>query len=123
MLEIYDRFSESPELKLVSFTVDPDRDSVLHLRNYANNLGVDGVDRWWFLTGDQFELYEIADDYFSIAYKDESSPGGFNHSGRILLVDENGRIRAYADGTSDEDVAHFMQDVANYLDRPRDGEQ
>ena len=115
MLRAYDTLAGFDELKFVSFTVDPERDSVAHLANYAGNLGVVGTDRWWFLTGDKFDLYEIADDYMSVAVEDPEVPGGFDHSGRILLVDERGRVRAYADGTDDDEVGHFIADVRHYL--------
>ncbi len=125
MLRIHARFMDTAQvleqeqnhdLKLVSFTVDPKRDSVGHLRTYAHNLGITATDRWWFLTGDKFELYDIAADYMSIAVEDPEQEGGFDHSGRILLVDEHGHILTYADGTDDEDVNHFMDDVAYYLE-------
>ena len=117
MLRVHDRFTGAGDapLKLVSFTIDPKRDSVGHLANYAANLGVEGADDWWFLTGDKFQLYDIADDYFSIAKEDPDVPGGFDHSGRILLVDGRGRIRAYANGTDEQDVDRFMDDVAYFL--------
>ena len=121
MLRVRERFQVGPDadarLKLVSFTVDPKRDSVGHLARYSQNLGITDVDDWWFLTGDKLELFDIADDYFSVAVEDPGVPGGFDHSGRILFVDERGRVRAYADGTDDEEVNEFMQHVEDYLKR------
>ena len=115
MLRIYDEFAADTPLKLVSFTIDPKRDSVGHLRNYSLNLGIAEADDWWFLTGDKYALYDIADDYFSVAVEDPEAEGGFDHSGRILLVDERGRVRAYADGTDQADVDHLIEDIAAYL--------
>lgn len=117
MLRIRERFAERPQLKLVSFTVDPKRDSVKRLANYSRNMGITDPNEWWFLTGDKLELYEIADDYFSVAIESDSSPGGFDHSGRILFVDEKGRIRAYADGTDEKDVNALMDDIDHYLNK------
>lgn len=114
MLTVRERLQGITPIKLVSFTVDPKRDSVRWLRTYSENLGVENVDDWWFLTGDKFELFDIADDYFSIAIENPDAPGGYDHSGRILFVDEKGRIRAYADGTDEEDVAHLIEDIASY---------
>ena len=117
MLRVHERFvapGHTP-LKLVSFTIDPKRDSVGHLAHYAGNLGIDDPEGWWFLTGDKFALYDIADDYFSVAREDASVPGGFDHSGRILLVDGRGRVRAFANGTDEADVDRFMEDVEAFL--------
>ncbi len=121
MLRIEERFREShPELKLVSFTIDPRRDSVGHLRNYSKNLGIGSADRWWFLTGDKAELYGIADDYFSVAMEStDPASGGFDHSGRILFVDGEGRVRAFADGTDAEDVDQLMDDISSFLKTDR----
>ena len=120
MLRIRERFAaDHPELKRVSFTVDPRRDSVGHLRNYSRNLGVGDADTWWFLTGDKADLYAIADDYFSVALESDDAPGGFDHSGRILFVDERGRVRAFANGTDETDVDHLIADIAGYLARAR----
>ncbi len=43
-------------------------------------------------------------------------PGGFDHSGRLILVDTKGRIRSYCDGTDEQDVDRFMQDIELLLD-------
>ena len=115
MLRIHDRFKEKENFKLLSFTVDPKRDSVGHLRNYSQNLGITDADKWWFLTGDKLELYDIADDYFSVAIEDQSSPGGFDHSGRILFVDGEGHVRAFADGTDEKEVDELIAKIEAFL--------
>ena len=120
MLRINEHFVDRPDLKLVSFTVDPKRDSVGHLANYSKNLGITDAERWWFLTGDKTELYAIADDYFSVAMESsDPASGGFDHSGRILFVDESGRVRAFANGTDAEEVDHLISDIDNYLNASR----
>ena len=122
MTRIKEALQDNTPLKLVSFTVDPKRDSVRWLRTYSENLGVENVDDWWFLTGDKFELFDIADDYFSIAVENSDAPGGYDHSGRILFVDEEGHIRAFADGTDEEDVNHLIEDIASYYNLSLDKE-
>lgn len=115
MLRVRNELQPITPLKLVSFTVDPKRDSVMWLRTYSENLGVENPDEWWFLTGDKFELYDIADDYFSVAIENPDAPGGYDHSGRILFVDEKGQVRAFANGTDEEEVDHLIQDIASYF--------
>ncbi|MEZ4982056.1 MAG: SCO family protein [Saprospiraceae bacterium] len=110
MLRIYDRFKNQDKLMYLSHTIDPKRDTVGHLKMYAQNLGVDNP-KWRFVTGNKAELYEIADDYFSIAIEDPDAPGGFDHSGRIILVDGNGHIRSFCDGTDPAKVDQFMDDI------------
>lgn len=110
MLRIYDKFEGNEMLKLVSHTIDPKRDTPGKLKQYSSNLGVNN-DQWIFLTGDKDEILEIADDYFVIAYEDPDAPGGFDHSGKILLVDTKRHIRSFAEGTDPEDVDRLLKDI------------
>jgi len=115
MLRIYERFDTNDGLLLLAHTVDPERDTVAALRRYAHNLNAVSS-KWHFVTGDEDAIYEIADDYFSVALKDPDSPGGFDHSGRLILVDKNRHIRSFCNGTDPEDVDRFMGDIQLLLD-------
>jgi len=114
MLRIHERFKEDERLVLLSHTIDVKRDTVGRLKEYAQGLGVES-DKWHFVTGDKDAIYEIADDYFSIAIEDPDAPGGFDHSGRLILVDENRHIRSFCNGTDPEEVDHFMEDIDRLL--------
>lgn len=114
MLRIYDKYEGHPMLKIVSHTIDPKRDTPERLKQYANNLDVN-TSQWIFLTGIKDSLLGIADDYFIVAYEDADSPGGFDHSGKIILVDTKRHIRAFAEGTDPEDVDLFMRKIDNLL--------
>lgn len=111
MLRIHEKFKEEDQLVLLSHTIDTKRDTVERLKEYANNLGV-GTPKWHFVTGNKDEIYEIADDYFSVAIEDADAPGGFDHSGRLILVDNNRHVRAFCNGTDPEKVEGFMKDIA-----------
>lgn len=114
MLRIYDRYREDDRLFLLSHSIDTKRDTVGHLRVYAENLGV-ATPKWHFVTGNKDEIYEIADDYFNIVIDDDSAPGGFDHSGRIVLVDAQRHLRSYCNGTDPEEVDRFMKDIETLL--------
>ncbi|MCO6478067.1 MAG: SCO family protein [Phaeodactylibacter sp.] len=115
MLKIYERFQDSAELLLLSHTIDPKRDSVGRLAQYARNLGVRSG-KWFFVTGDKDEIYAIADDYFNVVIEDPTLPDGFDHSGRFVLVDPQRHIRAYCQGTDSVAVKKFMEDIETLLD-------
>ena len=115
MLTIYERFQDSTKLLLLSHTIDPRRDSVARLAQYARNLGVRS-DKWFFVTGNKDELYEIADDYFNVVIEDPTLPAGFDHSGRFVLVDPQRHIRAYCQGTDSLAVKKFIEDIETLLD-------
>jgi protein SCO1/2 len=80
-----------PNVRFVSFTVDPEHDTPEVLAAYAKNFQAD--DRWYFLTGGQPELQHLDRDVFKLGNVD----GSMEHSTRFVLVDQRGRIRGYYD--------------------------
>lgn len=110
MLKIYEATKDNPQIKLVSFTIDPKRDTPAKLKLYAENLGVDHH-KWYFLTGDKDKTLELANTFFVSALEDESAPGGFDHSGKILLIDKEGHVRSFSEGTDAENTPKFIQDI------------
>lgn len=110
MLRLYDKYEGENRLALLSHTIDVKRDTVARLKIYAENLGV-SADRWHFVTGEKDEIYTIAEDYMSLALEDPNAPGGFNHSGWLILVDDQKHIRSFCDGTDPKAVDKFMKDI------------
>lgn len=110
MLRIYDKYENNPEILLLSHTLDPKRDTVNALKNYAENLEVKAP-KWNFVTGNKKEIRGIVDDYFNIVVDDEGAPGGINHSGKIVLVDRNGHIRSFCEGTDPDEVTIFLEEI------------
>lgn len=116
MLRVLEAYKDEDRLVFLSHTIDPKRDNVDRLKKYADNLGV-SIPKWHFVTGEKEKLHGIASSYFSIAYEDESAPGGFDHSGRLILIDQNKHIRSYCDGTDPESVNQFIKDIAILLEK------
>ena len=110
MLKLQQAFQQEDNLLFLAHSIDVRRDTVERLYEYAEKLGADHK-KWHFVTGEEKELYAIADDYFSIAIKNPEAPGGFDHSGRLILVDENRHVRAFCDGTQEEEVKVFKEEV------------
>lgn len=114
MLRLYEKYKDEDRLILLSHTIDVKRDTVGRLRTYAANLGVSS-DRWRFVTGDKDKIYDIAEEYLSIAIEDPNAPGGFDHSGWLILIDDKRHIRSFCDGTNEEAVNQFMEDIDRLL--------
>jgi protein SCO1/2 len=110
MLRIYEKYKNTDKVMLLSHTIDPKRDTVGRLREYAQRIGIES-NKWSLVTGDKFKIYDIANRYFAVAKEDPDSPGGFDHSGNIILTDSKGRVRAFADGTDAAAVDKFMLDI------------
>jgi len=81
----------SPNVKLVSFTVDPDRDTPQVLKEYAAELGAD-ESRWTFLTGTPSQMLDVAAGMKVVA-KAATEDQPILHSTKFLLVDGNGKVR------------------------------
>ncbi len=114
MLRIYEKYSDNDKVLLLSHSIDTKYDTVARLNRYAKSLGVSS-DKWHFVTGEKDDIYGIADDYFSVAIEDPTLPDGFDHSGYIILVDENRHIRSMKNGTQAEEVDKFMEDMDRLL--------
>ena len=99
MTRLQKELPNRPDLRLVTFTVDPDRDNPKELTDYANNHQAD-PQRWLFLTGmPEKELHAFLKDGFKVsAQRASKSEEGFDHSTRLALVDKQGNIRGYYDG-------------------------
>ncbi|MFY8035375.1 MAG: SCO family protein [Flexibacteraceae bacterium] len=92
-------FADNPNVVLLSHTVDPEYDTVQVLNSYAKVHGaISG--KWHFLTGEKEKLYKQASEGYKIVASEEASgPDAFVHSDRIVLLDRNGYIRGYYNGT------------------------
>jgi protein SCO1/2 len=107
---------EQTDIHLVSFTVDPEKDTPEVLRAYAEKLHAQ-LKRWDFLTGSRPAIYGLARDGFKLAVADGSDERGMPvHSTRIVLVDRRGVIRGYYDALAPDAVTKLLAD-ANHLFR------
>ena len=61
------------DVKLVSFSVDPQHDTPAVLRDYAANLNAQ-PGRWNFLTGDKDTIYRLSRDGFKLATVEAARP-------------------------------------------------
>jgi protein SCO1/2 len=115
MLRMYDKYESDPRISFLSHSIDTKRDSVGRLKIYASNLEVRS-DVWHFVTGDKKELFSIANDYFVSALEDPGAPGGFDHSGRLILVDKDRHVRGFCNGTDPQDVDALMEQIDRLLE-------
>lgn len=111
MLRVYEKFEGNSEVGFLSHTIDPEYDTIPLLKDYADRLGVN-TNQWKFVWGEMEYVYDLAEtSYMSIANEDPDAEGGFVHSGAFLLVDKEGRIRGFYDGTMPEQVDVLMSDI------------
>ena len=80
-----------PDLKLVSFTVDPERDTPEVLKRYAQDLGADEA-RWSFVTGSPQAMADVARGML-MPLMPATGSTDITHSTKFLLVDKDGNVR------------------------------
>ena len=111
---------QKTDVHLVSFSVDPDKDTPEVLRRYAERLQAE-PGRWDFLTGPKSAIYKLSHDGFKLAISDGSDAQGIPvHSTRIVLVDRHSQIRGYYDATEADAVTKLVADTNHLLrEQPR----
>ncbi len=109
------------KIKLVSITVDPNRDSPEVLSQYANRFGAH-PEQWYFLTGNKEAIYRLAQDGFRLgaAQVPNSSDGpAYIHSSRLVLVDGEAKIRGYYESADPKALHKLTQDIKLILKREK----
>jgi len=117
MVWLQDKIKDMPNVKLLSFSVTPDIDTPEVLRKYADKKGVIDA-KWNMVTGDKKDIYYLARQSF-LAVKTETTGELYDmvHTENFILVDKNGRIRGFYDGTNlDQDKGDDTKNVTQLLE-------
>ena len=117
------------QVQLLSFSVDPSRDTPAVLQAYAERHQAD-PHAWRFLTGPEETVKPLIVDGFHLgvqalppattthgAHSDSAASGEeyeVMHSGRFVLIDQQGHIRMYYDG-QDLDLERVLRDIYRLL--------
>lgn len=112
--ELQDRM-KNYDIRLVTLTVDPARDTPEVLADYAKLNGAD-LSRWYFLNGDQAATYGLIHRSFKMPVQEVTGPTrqeGFEiiHSTNVMLVDKDGVIRGKYNAAKDEEMAALRREM------------
>jgi protein SCO1/2 len=122
LTEVQKKMADQKDFLILSHTVWPEVDSVPVMNAYALKHGaVKG--KWYFLTGEKQAIYQLArKSYFTLkpAAVGEPGDGGsdFIHTANFVLIDRQGQIRGYYNGTKMEEVEQMMEDARKLLRDP-----
>lgn len=106
MRTISQHFKNHPDLRFVSISVDPEKDTPAVLKKYAKTHGALQAS-WFFLTGDMAVIRELAIQSFKLATTEAPSL----HSNRFVLVDKNSHVRGYYDPEDSAQMRKLLNDV------------
>jgi protein SCO1/2 len=106
---------DDPDVRFVSFSVDPEHDTPSVLKDYASRFGADHA-RWSFVTGEKSQIFRLAERGMKISAAPANEDNAIIHSEKFVLVDREGWIRGYYD-LRDADAMKKLPDDARALAR------
>lgn len=117
--EIHKRTRQDADVRLVSISTDPAKDTPEVLQEYAKRFGAD--EKWLFLTGDKAAIYALANKGFKLGVTDEGGTATepITHSTKLVLVDRNGTVRGFYEGTTVEEAKRLVADIERLLKESR----
>ncbi len=90
------------QLRIVSFTVDPEFDTPETLSRFAQSVSADPA-KWIFLTSEHAKLKDLIENGFKLGMGEGVENADLldiAHAQKLVLVDSQGRMRGYYDATS-----------------------
>ncbi len=114
MTRVQESMKEWDDFRMVSISVDPERDTPERLTWYAEQTLAD-PDIWIFLTGEMDIIRSLAVEGLKLVVEKEEGSAGILHSDRFVLVDDTGRIRGYYDGTDPDAVDEMIRAARGLL--------
>jgi len=112
------------QVRVVAISVDPETDTPARLREYGQRMGAG--ENFWLLTGPLPEVFRIAREGFKLPVE-ENPPaavpqaGKMLHSTKVALVDGQGRVRGYYDGTGGQLLGRALPDLGDLMREAGEG--
>jgi protein SCO1/2 len=98
-------------VQFVSFSIDPERDSVAALKKWADRFQIN-PSNWWLLTGDKKTIYDLSLRQMNLAVQDPNVDSSFPHTDMFVLIDKNGVIRARRDNYGNPLLYHGLDSIS-----------
>ncbi|TCK67558.1 protein SCO1/2 [Winogradskyella wandonensis] len=94
LVQIQNEFKDyENDFGVASFTIMPDVDTPEVLKAYADKYGITNPN-WHLMTGDEEQIYKLANEGFYLYTAKGEDAAGFEHSGNFALIDKEGYIRS-----------------------------
>ena len=106
MHKVEEQVKGKDDVRLVSISVDPERDTPSALNDFAHRFG-GPTNQWVFLTGSPATVHLIAYQTFHVG----DVIGKIEHSTKFVLVDKKGYIRGYYSSLYQDDLRQMLKDL------------
>ncbi len=113
MHKVEQKMAKDDDVRLVSFSVDPARDTPPVLNDFAQRFG-GPTQHWYFLTGTPATLHKLARNVFMVG----DLVGVMDHSTKFVVVDKKMQIRGFYSTFDPQGLSNLLDDV-NALRRSR----
>lgn len=113
MAELQESFLNTPEVALLSVTIDPENDVPEVLLQYGEKYNA-VYGKWYFLTGKEEALTSLAEDQLKVGMGEHAEL----HTTKFILIDQKTAIRGYYDSYNDKDMARLKKDVQRLRHNP-----
>jgi protein SCO1/2 len=100
----------SPNVRFVSISIDPKRDTPEVLAAYAGKFHAD-TNRWVFLTGPRDTIQHLSRNVFMLGDVDDT----LQHSTRFVLVDGHSNIRGFYATSDPASIPKLIDDIKSLL--------
>lgn len=121
MRRIQNEYRKNPNAKILmlSITTTPEVDTPRLLRHYAWQYGADST-YWNFVTGNKADILQLVNNDLHISIQEGAkAPEMITNSSKLILIDLNGKIRNYYDGTDPNSVSKMIEDIAYITPRKK----
>jgi protein SCO1 len=99
------------QVHFISFSIDPERDSVERLKYWADKYQIN-PEQWWLLTGDKKVIYDMVIEEMKVGLVDgKGVDTNFIHSDRFVLIDSNRHVRGYYSGLDSVSLTKLSNDL------------
>ena len=99
------------QVHFLSFSIDPERDSVERLKYWADKYQIN-PEQWWLLTGDKKMIYDLIVNELKVPAEDgKGIDSNFAHTDYFVLIDSNRYVRGYYHGLDSVDLAKLTRDL------------
>lgn len=113
--EVQKALGPLPDVRFVSISVDPEKDTTDVLDVYAKRFHAGP--QWFFCTGERDVIFKLAHDGFKLPIAGGTPEAGpVTHTTRLVLVDRNGTVRGFYEGSTDEGVKNIVGDIHRLLE-------
>lgn len=106
MHRVEQKVRNEPDVRLVSISVDPDRDTPPVLQEFARKFG-GPTPRWVFLTGSPETVHLLAHDVFKVGDLIKT----MDHSTKFMVVDKRGHLRGYYSTFDADGIQQMLMDI------------